>query len=89
MNRQETPNKKQLFQFITEISFAMDETVLFLDTHPCDKKAMRYYEELRMLRQKAVDEYTNCFGPLNKYDVNPANEWQWVETPWPWEGVCS
>lgn len=81
-------SQKQMMQFISEVSFAMDETVLFLDTHPCDEEALSYYQDLRELRKKAVREYTDCFGPLSKYDVNAENEWQWIMTPWPWEGEC-
>lgn len=88
MNRNMAPNKKQLFCFITEISFAMDETVLFLDVNPCNEEAMCYYQELKKLREKAWREYTECFGPLSKYDVASGDRWQWIETPWPWEGEC-
>ena len=42
MNRE----KHNLLAYITQVSFAMDDTVLFLDTHPCDKEALCYYEQL-------------------------------------------
>lgn len=89
MNMNNGRSQKQMLQFISEISFTLDEVVLFLDTHPCDKEARAYYQEMKKLREKAVQEYTDCFGPLSKYDVNAENEWQWTMTPWPWEGVCS
>ena len=37
MNRE----KHNLLAYITQVSFAMDDTVLFLDTHPCDKAAKK------------------------------------------------
>ena len=78
-------NQKQLMQYIDEVSFGIDEVVLFLDTHPTDQKALEYYDRLRMLRKQAVDAYTNNFGPLTFYDVKTCNYWAWVKTPWPWE----
>lgn len=78
-------NQKQLMQYIDEVSFGMDEAVLYLDTHPTDPKALEYYERLRMLRKQAIDAYTNHFGPLTFRDVKTCDYWAWVKTPWPWE----
>ena len=50
-------NQCQLRQFIDEISFAMDDIVLFLDTHPCCQEALAYYEECKKMREEAIDEY--------------------------------
>ena len=33
-------NKQQLFAFITEVSFALDDISLYLDTHPECPKAL-------------------------------------------------
>ena len=63
----------------------MDDTVLFLDTHPCDKEALCYYEQLKKERRDAVREYTQKYGPLSKYDVEDSCYWEWVKDPWPWE----
>ena len=38
-------NQKQLLMYITQVSFALTEVNLYLDTHPCDQKAMEYYQE--------------------------------------------
>ena len=64
---------------------AMDDTVLFLDTHPCDKDALCYYNKLKKEREEAVNEYTQKYGPLSKYDVPDSCYWEWVKDPWPWE----
>lgn len=75
----------KLMQYINEVSFAMDDTVLFLDTHPQDEKALCYYEKLRILRQQAVESYTDNFGPISYRNVKNCNSWAWVNEPWPWE----
>ena len=39
------PCKKELLEWINIVSFAVDDVKLFLDTHPCDKDAMEYFEK--------------------------------------------
>lgn len=82
------PNQAQLFNYINEISFSLNDTVLFLDSHPCDEDALAYYQSLKEMRNKALKQYTKLYGPLLNDDVTADNEWQWVMTPWPWEGGC-
>ena len=35
---------------LAQLSFAMDDLRLFLDTHPCDKAALAAHEEVRARR---------------------------------------
>ena len=51
MNRE----KHNLLAYITQVSFAIDDTVLFLDTHPCDKDALCYYNKLKKEREEAEE----------------------------------
>lgn len=81
-------SKENLLNNVNMVSFAMDEMVLYLDTHPCDKDALLYYKKLKKMRKEAVEQYEKYCGPLNKYDVDVENGWNWIEEPWPWEGVC-
>lgn len=81
-------SKEQLFSIITEASFALDDARLFLDTHPFDKEALEYYSKYEEVRNQALKEYRDCFGPIVSYDVNPDNVWTWINEPWPWEGEC-
>lgn len=83
-----TRSREQLMRCITEVSFAIDDVKLYLDTHPCDKDALEYYENYRQLRNEAMKEYRDCYGPISSYDVNAENVWTWVTEPWPWEGEC-
>jgi spore coat protein JB len=77
----------KLLKFIYEVSFALDDCVLYLDTHPYDQAALDYYEKYKKLRKQAVKEYTQCYGPLTNEDVTVENYWTWIKGPWPWEGV--
>lgn len=83
-------NKKQLMRFITEVSFAMDDIALYLDLHPGCQKALSSYANYKSMRQQAVKDYVNMYGPLNKYQVDDDNYFAWINDPWPWEkeGNC-
>lgn len=66
--------------------FAAIEVVLFLDTHPNDKKALadlrKYVNNTKALRA----EYEEKFGPLTAFsDVCNENKWTWIDDPWPWD----
>lgn len=78
-------DREKLFRFITEVGFAIDDILLYLDTHPCDKQAMEYYDSYRKLYTQAAAEYSKNYGPLTVDDVNSCNYWAWVKDPWPWE----
>ena len=36
-------NRRELLNYINEISFAVDDTKLFLDTHPWDQNALLFF----------------------------------------------
>lgn len=78
-------DQKRLMQYIEEVSFTMDDLVLYLDTHPSDQTALQYYNKIRHLRNQAVDSYTEHFGPLTFRNVKSCEYWAWVKEPWPWE----
>ena len=78
-------DKATLMKRINMLSFAVDESVLFLDTHPEDREALRFYHEMNAQRQKAVAEYTAEYGPLTAGSVTNAERWTWVDSPWPWQ----
>ena len=78
--------KKNMLHFINEVSFVLDDVALFLDSHPDDEAALAYYKKYKKIRNEAVKEYENIYGPLTHYNVN-CKDWSWVNEPWPWEGV--
>lgn len=84
MNR----SPQQLMHTINVASFALDDLGLFLNTHPDCQDAFDLYEQQRDIRTQAIREYTECLGPVTKYNVNTRQGWSWTETPWPWEGGC-
>lgn len=75
-----------LMQRINEASFAMDDVLLFLDTHPNDLNALNYYHYVVQMRKEAMDAYESQFGPLMVEDVQSNDYWTWLTDKWPWEG---
>ena len=94
MNRKMTHqmmNRRQLLNHINEVSFAVDEVKLYLDTHPCDTEAMEYFRDMSARRNSAMKEYAAAYGPLTIDTAadSCAERWNWVNEPWPWqEGGC-
>lgn len=81
-------NCDMLLSRIFDASFAMDDIILYLDTHPDDRQALDYYHYVVDLRKNAMEAYKAQCGPLMLDEVRSEDYWTWIEDPWPWEGVC-
>ena len=46
-------NRRELFEYINQISFAVDDVKLFLDTHPENQKALDYFQKYKEKISKA------------------------------------
>lgn len=79
-------DRNSLMKIITQASFALDDTRLFLDTHPNCKEAIEYYNKAQAVREEAWEVYTSKFGPLTFYEVSDEDYWEWNKGPMPWEG---
>jgi spore coat protein JB len=82
----------RLLEDIYEVSFAIDDILLFLDTHPRNEKALAYYKEMITRRKQYMMEYAKNYGPLTIDDAieSGTGAWKWMEQPFPWEkeGAC-
>lgn len=47
--------REDLFNYINEVSFAVDDVKLFLDTHPCDEDAMDYFRKYSRMRNEQTE----------------------------------
>lgn len=92
MTTNQSPNKAKLLHEINEVSFAVYDILLYLDTHPCDKEAMEFYLKHVSKRKKLLEEYARSFGPLtvDTAEYSCGDTWKWMEQPFPWEqeGGC-
>lgn len=84
--------REKMLRKITEVSFAVDDIHLYLDTHPCCEEAWAYYQEHASERRKLMKEYAELYGPLTVDDAleSDENTWKWMKQPFPWEkeGGC-
>ncbi len=76
--------KTELFDQIGELSFAMDDLRLYLDTHPNSNEALALFSEYMDKRAELVGKYTENYGPLDSYLVNASGGWDWNAAPMPW-----
>lgn len=80
-------SKEQLLDYIDMVSFSAHEALLFLDTHPEDREARRFYNEYMKQRKYAMQEYARLYSPLTPDTTMESEQyWEWVLSPWPWEG---
>ncbi len=83
-------SREQLLNMVNEVSFAVDDIKLYLDTHPEDEEALAFFKENVRIRNAALKKYAAQYGPLtiDTGDDTCSRQWDWVMQPWPWEGVC-
>lgn len=94
------PDRHQLLQKINEVSFAVNDLNLYLDTHPTDEKALSLFEKHSQERKALLQEYEKQFEPLTVDCVSVGSHshsedhckypgqlhFRWVDGPAPWEG---
>ena len=77
--------ENDLMKKVYETGFALDDILLYLDTHPTDAEAMNFYRYARQANREAVRAYEQVYGPLMITQVD-SKDWSWMKNPWPWEG---
>lgn len=80
-----TKSREQLFYWISMVSFVLIDLNQYLDTHPYDANALNCYQQYQGIYQKAYEEYTSCYGPLQMTQNNAENKWNWSLEKNPWE----
>ncbi len=77
--------RSKLLKEISAAQFALIELKLYLDTHPCDKKAVAEAKMAEKKYNELVKEFEEKFGPLTFGGDMTDFESNWVSDPWPWE----
>lgn len=67
------------------LGFAVLELALYLDTHRDDREALELYRSYQQLYSRCKEEYTRTHGPLNHGQITDAEDYNWLDDPWPWE----
>ena len=83
-----TNRKEELLYNILMHNFALTELDLYLDLNPNNQNMLNLYNRYINNKKQLVSEYETNFGPLTLDGNNLAtNDWNWRESPWPWEGT--
>ena len=77
--------QKMLMHKIKQYDFTLKELNLYLDTHPNCRRALSMFAKYKKLRDEAVREYNEKFGPLTPEQNTDTQRWSWINDPWPWE----
>lgn len=87
MMKNQTSKRRCLLQQINEVSFAVNDILLYLDTHPDDEKALAFFEDVSDRRNQLLAEYAKGLRPTDRRHRSKTCEtsWKWSQQPFPWE----
>ena len=80
-----TEEQLRLLKEIMAIDFSIVEFNLYLDTHPCDQRALMEINTLCQQSKMLRSQYEQCYGPLLPCSANQMVPWSWIDMPWPWQ----
>ena len=78
-------SKLDLLKQIQCYNFAAYDMLLYLDTHPNDKKAFGIFKEFVSKTKALKCEYEKEYGPLSAFNTASQDSFNWLDSPWPWE----
>lgn len=76
-------SREKLMNEIQAYSFAVYDTLLYLDAYPDCKEALEFYNKNLRLMARAKAEYEQKYGPITM--PIDGSCWQWTNDPWPWQ----
>ena len=80
-----THSQNSYLRKLQELSFALIETHLYLDTHPTSRAALDYYRTTKAEYDRLAAEYEASYAPITPHVREADRDWRWVREPWPWE----
>ena len=72
-------------QKIREAAFALHELVLYLDTHPGNRKALSLYKTYKKKHDDLCTAFEKEHGPLTAFGNHSTTSWDWMGKPFPLE----
>ena len=77
--------KQERLYEVQKCNFAAYDLLLYLDTHPDDKKAFCLFQDMVAKYKKLKREYEKDYGSLEAYNSASMDKFDWLDSPWPWE----
>lgn len=78
-------SRAELLRQIQSYNFAAYDMLLYLDTHPKDKKAFSMFRQLVEKTNKLKKDFEKEYGPLTPHSAAKMDCFKWLDSPWPWE----
>lgn len=78
-------SRSDMLKQIQCYNFAAYDMLLYLDTHPEDKKAFKMFQELVNKTNELKRVFEEEFGPLSQFATASQDCFNWLNSPWPWE----
>lgn len=80
---------KQVLHDIQVLDFALQDVSLYLDLHPTDVEALKFYKTIKKQLTLSKKEYEQNYHPLTNRSVFSNDVERYVKDIWPWErGGC-
>ncbi len=77
---------RKLLKKLQVIDFSIIDTVLYLDAYPNCTDALNYYHKLIKERKMIADALAQkCNMPVTSFENASTENWNWTDSPWPWE----
>ena len=90
MKKYKQPNATCTMAELQQLSFALVDLNLYLDTHPQNQQAAEDFNTLFQKYWEAKTLYESKYGPLTNFGYSPASyPYAWVNCPWPWEKAAN
>lgn len=67
------------------LCFVITELGLYLDTHKDDAEAFKLFQQYAKLAEEGKQRYEAAYGPLTLIDTAKQDQFNWLNSPWPWE----
>ncbi len=77
--------QEKMLMELMAIEFMAVDLNLYLNTHPCDAKALMIFISTVQRANMVRNNYERMFGPITASASN-SFPWPWISNPWPWEG---
>lgn len=78
-------DKQTCLKRLQSYNFAAYDMLLYLDTHPDDKKAFAMFQDLVAKTLELKKEFERAYGPLMAFSAARSDTFDWLDSPWPWE----
>lgn len=78
-------DREEMLYKVQAAEFAVYDLLLYLDTHPCCRRALALFKEKCAEAEAAKSEFEAKYDPLTYCASCDKTPWQWIKNPWVWE----